>query len=141
MIFQYTIDKVLSGEKTQTARIWKPHYRIGNSRAPLSGLWQERGYGPFLAVWLVKFGKPRLVYHVSQYLAVQSGRGKSSIARIGINKLWKQDVREYTPDDVRREGFESLDDFLFVWREMHAEQYIALCIRFELVKVLADGVN
>lgn len=165
MIFQHTLPQVLSSEKNQTARIWKPYYRIGNLLGPFSDLYQEIGYGSFLYLWSIKSGKPRRVWKRGQELAVQPGRGKRSVARIRILKMWRQDVRTYDDDDAHREGFSGLFDFLNTWVWMHdmyaaayqddqtagdwyallqqrpPKRYMALCLQFKLVEVRQGAVE
>ena len=141
---------VLSGDKTQTARIWKPYYRFGVYDGKVAVI--SRTSGSYL-------------YYAGGIRAVQPGRGQHSVARIRILKLWSQDVRFYDDADAHREGFSGLYTFLDTWVRMHdkpaaayrdnesvgdwydllqqrpAERYDALCIQFELVSVAAHAVE
>ena len=114
MIFQHTIDQVLSGKKHQTRRVWKPGYE-----------WDING---------LKNGN-RIQYAVGQPLAVQPGRGKKGVARIEVRYMREEDVRNISPDDLRAEGFDSYEEFIRVWQSMHGDNYHALVIGFELLEV------
>lgn len=161
-IFQHTLQQVLDCTKTQTARIWKDYYRIGDSRNPYENQHHFHGHGSFFTLWSVKSGSPRIVYTFGGTYSVQPGRGQKGVGLMRIQKLWKQDVREYTDDDVRREGFSAAPiaartRFLELWCKMHDikaydtsgnagwwlseylptrpdELYTALCMQFKLVQ-------
>jgi hypothetical protein len=116
MIFQHTIDKVLSGEKTQTRRIRKDgqHGWLGTREHPLM---------------VAKDTRP--VYQVGKTYAAQPGRGKAQVARILITDIRLEDVRKISDADAKAEGFgdegcASILDFLVVWTRMHDTS-----IRFE----------
>ncbi len=150
MIFAHTLPQVLSGEKTQTARIWKDHYRFGVYDGKAAVISQPSG---------------SYLYYVGDIRLVQPGRGQKGVARIRILRLWKQDVRTYVDFDAHCEGFGGLYTFLHAWTMMHdkpaspvldnqsvgdwytymqqrpAERYTALCIGFELVSVAAHAVE
>lgn len=139
MIFSFTIDKVLSKQKTQTSRIWTDNYEFRNG-AIYS--WHEN-----------KYGVPRKLYYIGQELSVQPARGNKGIARIRVTNLAKCDVRNFGTEDIAREGFENIEDFHKLWASMHDESYLrnvnnkvysflefrpkefytALVIRFELI--------
>ncbi len=116
MLFIHTIDKVLSGEKTQTSRIWKDDYTFS---------WDEYDRELPTVVLSMKAweaGKIRQLYRVGQTLAVQPKRGAKGVARIRILELAKRDVRNFASEDIQREGFEDISEFLRVWVSMHDKE-------------------
>lgn len=124
-IFQHTLDKVLSGEKTQTARIWKDSYRVGDYGNYFDEDYQHLGAEGIEVLWSVTSSGSRRLCREGQIRSVQPGRGKKGVARIRILKLWKQDVRDYLIDDIRCEGFLDSEPlvaqcgFFDVWCKMH----------------------
>ena len=122
MIFQYTFKKVLSDNKTLTARIWKEDYAV---------LTTESG----LCDAIVSKKSGRRLYYLGQKRAVQRGRGKRGEGWIEIIKLIpNRDIRGYSIIDIEREGYTTHNEFLKVWRKMHGENYIALVIQFKVLK-------
>lgn len=150
-IFQHTINEVLSGRKSQTSRIWKPNYIFIDGMNP-----------PDDNITVLSSAKnsitSRKLYYVGQVLSVQPKRGAKGVAKIRILELAKRDVRDFTDEDIQREGFPHKTWFLHTWTEMHdkpmyrkldyaelgswhseltnrpSEFYTALVIRFELVE-------
>lgn len=120
MIFAHTIDKVLSGEKTQTRRIIKPHedyYHAelgGDDRIIPAGVfhWQAPSYG---------WSKP--VYIVGKDYAVQRGRGIAAEGRIRITDIQREDVRNIDEIDVCAEGFSDHVEFIETWTKMHDPKF------------------
>lgn len=108
MIFQATIDKVLSGQKQVTRRLVKPgEYSIGLTL-------------PMVCYSVEGHGNDRVKYYVGQTLAVQPGRGQSAVARIRIESIERDDdVRDITADEAKREGFSSPEKFLETWTRLH----------------------
>lgn len=104
MIFQYTIDKVLSGQKTLTSRLKKPgQYAVCiNERI----------------AWIATPTGRRL-WSVGHDYPIQAGRTCKAEGRFVVSALGDYDVRGITEDDVRREGFAHRSEFLFVWCRMH----------------------
>lgn len=102
MIFQHTIDKVLSGEKTQTRRLVKPTQGI---HAHAQGTVVTYNH---VGIW--KLGNA---------YAVQPGRGKKGVARIRITKIQREDARYISEDDALSEGFSGQTDFWHTWVDMH----------------------
>lgn len=102
MIFQHTIDKVLSGEKTQTRRIVKPTHGItGHAEGTII---------TYKSIGLWSFGNT---------YAVQPGRGKPAVARIRVTGLRREDVRSISHTDALAEGFDNKYYFLYTWISMH----------------------
>lgn len=119
MIFQFTHELVMSGQKTQTRRIVKP----GDTPTFISAnTWRfhpdpKRGYSGVR-------NNERWRWYINQELAVQPGRGQKAIGRIKILYVRREDVREISAADAKAEGFEDSGaegrlDFLSVWVSMH----------------------
>lgn len=122
MIFQHTIDKVLSGEKTQTRRIVKQDETL--NRWGLDGENDTR-----INEVIAPRSKPlkwgytlRNVYLVGKTYAVQPARGKPAVARILLTGIWQEDVRCISLDDAHAEGFADEFEFMRVWVAMHDKQ-------------------
>jgi hypothetical protein len=130
MLFQHTVDKVLSGEKTQTRRLikandktrrdWHTLYAITKNR-PLREIIQYCSPGDvgrvsssdgILVEWTPKF-------LIGKTYAVQPGRGQKAVGRIRITGIRCEDVREISAEDVRAEGFNDTFHFLWTWTQMH----------------------
>lgn len=105
MIFQRTIDKVLSGEKTQTRRI---------VRLDEIGLYNDNDQ---IVGVFTRDNKTR--YLLAKEYAVQPGRGKPAVARVQITGIRRGDVRTISAEDVRAEGFLTASDFFLTWCAMH----------------------
>lgn len=116
MIFQHTIDSVLSGEKTQTSRIWKDSWAIS---------FVSSESGDIRAIYSCHDKQPfkRLRYEVGQVLSVQPARGQKGVAKIRILELAKRDVRSFTFAEIEKEGFEHAQDFIQLWAQMHDKAY------------------
>ena len=127
MIFQHTIEQVLAGKKTQTARIWKEDYEIIDDYP----IWANQDDCRNNIQEIKKSG--RRLHHLGKNFAIQPGRGKKAVARARITHLAKQDVSKYSIYDIQREGYSTHNQFLKVWRKMHGKNYIALVIQFELL--------
>jgi hypothetical protein len=154
MIFQFTLPQVLAGSKVQTSRIWKDNYALVDDE-PLTG---NKVYSTVES----KYAIARKLHYIGQVLSVQPARAAKGVAKIRVLELAKRDVRYFTKEDIKREGFSDFRQFIQVWSSMHDkwlykkamretfdffdavgvrpdELYTALVIRFELVeeKVLA----
>lgn len=116
MIFQHTIDLVLSGQKTQTRRIVK------NGERPIYDRWQIKS---------IRAGR-RLKWKVGKTYAVQPQRGAKGVARIELLEIRRQDVRDISDEDVLAEGFAGRDQFLNVWRQMHGDANGCWALTFRL---------
>jgi len=103
MIFKDKLcQKVLDGTKTQTRRLVKD----GDSFT----------HWPMACV----FGKTRLRFRENQTYAVQPGRGKKAIGRIGIVKIRKECLNAITYDDAQAEGVgRSIAAFAELWDSIH----------------------
>jgi hypothetical protein len=122
VIFQHTISKVLSGEKTQTRRIVKPdEILLDADDIYTSGVYASIGGGKY-----------RNIYVVGKDYAVQPGRGKSAVARIRVTGLRREDVREISGIDIKAEGFSSYRDFMWTWISMHDKSHARMIEQNEL---------
>lgn len=154
MIFSETWEEVLSGEKTQTSRLWKDDYFFPSDER------DKTIYTHLLSLKAWESGKIRTLYRVGQTLAVQKARGAKGIARIRILELARRDVRTFTDEDFYRETGNETDSrdtlFWLTWLSMHdkpvykqfsdiqylkdvlegreVKRYDALVIRFELIE-------
>ncbi|HVU13639.1 MAG TPA: ASCH domain-containing protein [Phototrophicaceae bacterium] len=122
MIFEYTLDLLESGRKTQTCRIARADEQA------------ERGAdGQIAAVT----NKGRDKYRVGKTYAVQPGRGKPAVARIRLLGIEGKNIAEVTTAEAKAEGYQSREEFLGVWREIHGEKQMhadVWVLKFELVK-------
>jgi len=87
MIFKDELcQRVLDGTKTQTRRLVKE--------------------GDFLVHWPMTcvFGEKGLRFRVNQTYAVQPGRGKHAVGRIGIIKIRREKLQEISHEDIGAEG-------------------------------------
>ena len=140
MIFQHTIDKVLSGEKTQTRRIVvQPtieYQRDGD------WLFDNYGMGPIsvnsakpcpMGKGLMGLNyKPAFVkWQVGKTYAAQPGRGQKAVGRIEIVSIRREDVRKISDADVIAEGFEWRSEFLKTWAAMHDKSFYDMVHRYE----------
>lgn len=136
MIFQHTIDDVLSGRKTGTTRIWKDYYRAGYKNGVFVDVLQPIEQNSLIkAIWSVNNDKKRKLYYIGQKLSVQPGRGKKGIATIEITRLTKIQIHHVIEDKsfIAREGFSNKAEFLKVWRDMHGMKQTGLHIQFKLI--------
>lgn len=90
MIFQHTLDHVLSGRKTQTRRLWPAGYRLVAD--------------PVTDRLTVRDQRGHVRYCVGQERAVQPGRGKKGVARINITELRVERLHKITWLDAISEG-------------------------------------
>lgn len=162
MIFQHTIDKVLSGEKTQTRRIVEDGQWLAQPIGSVGTAVNGRiilGERPLQVVSGHEWDNTRRIhYEVGKTYALQRGRGMKAEGRIRITGIRREDVRDISEADVKAEGFASYEHFVQTWCHMHdaaacreadklkgihicgaartrpAERYQAWAITFELVK-------
>ena len=108
MIFKDKLcQKVLDGTKTQTRRLVKG--------------------GDFIVDWPMpcvfrptKNGGSRLAWRENQTYAVQPGRGKHAVGRIGIIKIRRECLNAINHDDAQAEGVgRSLAAFAELWDSIH----------------------
>lgn len=120
MIFQYTLDLLLSGRKTQTCRLTK------------AGEVTERdANGAIVAVT----AKGRDKYRVGKTYAVQPARTQPAVARIRLTGIERKNVQEITEAEAKAEGYANRDEFFDVWRTVHGEKKLnadVWALRFEL---------
>jgi hypothetical protein len=121
MIFQYTLDLLLSGRKTQTCRIAK------------TGEIGERGtHNAIVAVTFKGHDK----YRVGKTYAVQPARGKPAVARIGLVGIDHKKISEITREEAEAEGYSSREEFFGVWQSIHGDKNAdaeVWVLKFELI--------
>ena len=95
MIFRDTHEEVLDGMKTQTRRLVKE----GDFQLdwPMTCVFRE-----------MKSGGDRLIWRENQTYAVQPGRGKHAIGRIGIIDIRREQLQEISYEDIGAEGITSI---------------------------------
>ncbi len=93
MIFQDTYRYVLDSTKTQTRRLRKP----GDFR---------QGLGPEQVWEVIRNG--RLLYRVGRTYAIQAGRGKHAVGRIGVINIRQEQLQEISYEDIGAEGITSI---------------------------------
>ncbi|HEX8913397.1 MAG TPA: hypothetical protein VF796_13635 [Humisphaera sp.] len=127
MIFQHTIDLVLSRRKTLTTRLMNPGDAL--RLRTVEGTLERQ-----LAV-LSAADRPRWI--LDHTYAVQAARGAPAAGRIRVVSLAAVDVPKDLDDAyARAEGFDDVAGFLAVWRELHGRRARkAWAIGFELVEV------
>jgi hypothetical protein len=106
------IEKILSGQKTQTRRPVKPGETL--EPYPLSALRtnEEWQLAVFLPSGQVKWG-------IGRTYAVCPGRGKKQVARIRVLDRRREDVRNISEADAMAEGFSNDRLFLMTWCEFY----------------------
>lgn len=96
MIFQHTLEQVLSGQKTQTRRLVGPGEDlivVQEAKAVIQV--HQRGH----------YKSIRTKWQTGSVYAVQSGRGKKAVARIRITDLRRQRLQQIGWMDAIAEGF------------------------------------
>jgi len=75
---------------------------------------------------LILQGKKTQTRRISRYrlkigkaYAVRSKMLEPAQARIVITRAWRQQLRDLTPEDVRKEGFNSFTEFRQAWIEIY----------------------
>jgi hypothetical protein len=122
MIFQHTLDLVLSGQKTQTSRLASP-----NDSA-------EYGRDGEIEAVLVN-GRDK--YRVGKTYAVQPARGKPAVARIRLLRIERKKVSNTETGEAKAEGFASREAFFETWQTIHGADKLDADVwmpTFELVK-------
>jgi hypothetical protein len=104
MIFSKTLDLVLSGRKSQTRRIRKPHEYMNTTLQCVEAT-SEKG--------------DRVVYQVGKTYAVQPGRAKKAVAYIVLRAVRDEPVEDISEADALAEGFDTREDFFATWHAIH----------------------
>lgn len=121
MIFQYTLDLVLSGAKTTTSRLAKPGENAEYARDGSIAAVTSRG---------------RDKYRVGKTYAVQPARTQPAVARIRLLGIKRQHVSETSVEEAKMEGFASREAFFAKWSEIHGKDKLnaeVWLLTFELV--------
>ena len=80
-------------------------------------------------------------YRVGRVYAVQPGRGQRHVGHIKVTGVREERLFDISVEDVRREGFASLDDFLWYWQQLHGHwrsNDVVAVIDFELADRCPD---
>ncbi len=126
MIFQYTWQSILDEKKTQTRRV------IAANEIAI-----RAKHNQIMAV----ISNGRLKWKVGQTYAVQIGRGKPEIARIQITRINSEQVTRISSADAKAEGFNSRQEFINIWKQIHGEDSLhqkIWIVNFELVGVFIN---
>jgi hypothetical protein len=116
--FQHTLAALLRGKKTETSRIIRSGERL-----------EDFYYdGPNQHVYAAN---DRLVWATNgslfdQTYAIQPRRGQKSIGRFKVEKIWRQDVRTLTVEQLQAEGMPILGGwyhFVQLWAKMHDKAF------------------
>jgi hypothetical protein len=122
MIFQYTFQQVLSGDKTKTSRLINPHDSAVTGKD-----------GKIEAV----LNNGRDKYRVGKTYAVQPGRGKPAVGRIRLLGIERKVVSETNKTEAKQEGYASRQEFFAQWDEIHGagkRNIEVWMLEFELVR-------
>lgn len=106
MIFAYTLDLVLSGEKWQTRRVIKADEQLTRMDD----------------IVRVEIPGKRVVYEVGKSYAVQPGRGKHAVARIILTGIRREPVAAISERDAAAEGYRSREAFFKAWHAIHGDR-------------------
>ena len=109
MIFQYTLEAVLTGYKTQTRRLIGKHD---------SALRDENGTITAILV------NGRAKWCVGKSYAVQARRTGQTVGRILLTGLREEVVKDISAEDARAEGFPTRDIFLQHFRKINGVRSI-----------------
>lgn len=123
MIFQYTLDLLLSGRKTQTRRVIK------------AGETAIEADGRIVAVQT--HGRDK--YRVGKTYAVQPSRNAASVARIRLIGLKHERAGEASLADAQAEGYADREEFFAQWQAIHGANALDLTVWvliFELTESL-----
>ncbi len=122
MIFQYTLDLLLSGRKTQTRRVAK------------AGETAIQADGQIIAVQT--HGRDK--YRVGKTYAVQPSRNAASVARIRLVGIRQQRAGDISLEDAQAEGYASREEFFAQWQAIHGADKLNLTVwvlTFELAEI------
>ncbi len=124
MIFQYTWQQVIAGEKTATRRPVK----AGETA-------ETDAQGEIVTV----MHRGRTKYRVGQVYAVQPARTAPAIARIRLTHIQRRAASDISDAEAREEGAEDRAGFLRLWEMAHGagkRDVDTWVLNFELVETL-----
>jgi hypothetical protein len=116
MIFQYSYEKVLAAEKTQTRRIVKPEETAIYHHSQMS-----TPCGSDDRIVTVKSGS-RVKWQVGMAYAAQPGRTQKAVGHIRLKSIRKELLQDVSDGDVRAEGFETREAFHEIWDTVHSKR-------------------
>lgn len=126
MIFQYTWPAVVNETKSITRRVVKSKETAVRGR-----------YNRIEAILC----NGRTKWEVGKTYAVQPGRGKQQIARIRLTRIRSENVTRISTSDAIAEGFQSRQDFLKTWLQIHGSGGFdrrVWVLEFELTAIRVD---
>jgi len=106
MIFQYTLPKIISGEKTQTRRVTKAN--------------EEPRFVDGTIQSVAQSGRTK--WRIGKTYAIQPRRGSRQVGRIELKNIRYEPVREISRTDAKKEGFATPQEFFDTWKKIHGEQ-------------------
>jgi hypothetical protein len=106
MIFSHTLDLVMSGRKSQTRRLRKPHeeLRLDSTSGQIQAVLDRR---------------QRVKWKVGQTYAVQPKRGAKQVGRLYLKAIHTQTLADIDEKDAQAEGFIGRTAFYETWRALH----------------------
>lgn len=142
MIFQKTWQFVLARRKSQTLRLCYAGDYLGETAAGETAVFDTRGRSDR------RYHRPRWI--VGHTYAVQRERCHPAVGRFRITSLARLEdptaVEPAGPVDLafaRREGFDSIEEYLRVWHELHKKNPVqpVWVIGFELIEPAQRGLT
>lgn len=121
MFFQYTLQAVLTGRKTQTRRVVKQ----GDAAV----------YDVDGGIQAIK-QNGRTKYRMGGSYAVQPARSAPAVARIKLLQIRQELVTEISEADAIAEGYDSREAFLESWQAIHGKNSLRVrvwALTFHLV--------
>jgi len=107
MLFQYSLDLVLTGRKTATSRLAKPEdVAVRDSSSRIEAV--------------IANGRDK--YRVGKTYAVQPARGKPAVARIRLLAIDAKTPAQVTHAEAHAEGFASREAFFETWHKIHGDK-------------------
>lgn len=109
MIFQYTWQKVLSGQKSQTRRLAGENDK----------LWTVEREDKVQEKVLLRGDRHK--WRTGRTYAVQPGRNQPAVARIRLLDIRYQLLGHVSEAEARAEGYASLEEFREAWGHIHGD--------------------
>ena len=76
-------------------------------------------------------------YTAGKTYAIRTGMVEEARAHVKVLRTWRQQLRDLTPEDVKKEGFTSFTEFRQAWISIYGtwnpDQYVTV-IEFRLAK-------
>lgn len=133
--FQHTLKQLLTGQKTETSRIALPE--PDGTGTFFCEMIRYPGGVPCVQLYLPTWDKWRTVWETGKEYAIVPRRGVKSVGRYRVESIWRQDVRTLTEAQVHAEGFQTWQEFLQVWCQMHDPKVLSFSTDWTVSKHLA----